>query len=229
MILIFDLDDTLYVERTYVESGFRAVAQFLKSEFKLNDEDSFIQMIQILDIDGRGKVFNKLLIRNNIFSKKLLGKCLAVYRQHVPRISLDKSAKNFLEKYRNYPLYLVTDGNKEVQAKKIEALNLKIYFKKIFITHRYGVHNAKPSTYCFDLIRKNEGSSWPKMVYVGDNPLKDFVNLNPLGVKTIRVLTGEYRHLAPQKKYDANYKINSIEELEVLLREHNEEFKYLYR
>lgn len=218
MILIFDLDDTLYVERTYVESGFKAVAHFLKSEFNLNDKDSFDEMIQILDNDGRGKIFNSILIRNNIFSKKLLSICLRVYRQHTPKISLNKPAQIFLEKYKNHPLYLVTDGNKNVQAKKIEALNLRRYFKGIFITHRYGIRNAKPSIYCFDLIRKIENSIWSEMVYVGDNPTKDFVNLNPLGVKTVRVLTGEYRHLAPPKKYDAKYVIDSLETLEVILK-----------
>ncbi len=218
MILIFDLDDTLYVERTYVESGFKAVASFLESEFMLNYQDSFNQMIKILDVDGRGRIFDNILIENKIFSKKNLSTCIRTYRQHIPKISLNESAKFFLEKYRNHPLYLVTDGNKDVQAKKIEALNLKKYFKKILITHRYGLHNSKPSVYCFDLIRKSENSIWSDMVYVGDNPVKDFVNLNPLGVKTVRVLTGEYRHLAPKRKYDAKYLINSINELEALLR-----------
>ena len=33
MILVFDLDDTLYPERTYVESGFKAVADSLAQKF----------------------------------------------------------------------------------------------------------------------------------------------------------------------------------------------------
>ena len=32
------------------------------------------------------------------------------------------------------------------------------------------------------------------MVYVGDDPNKDFVNLNPLGMKTVRVLTGRFKY-----------------------------------
>lgn len=218
MILIFDLDDTLYVERTYVESGFKAVAHFLESEFMLNYQDSYNQMISILDADGRGKIFDNILNENKIFSKKNLSMCIKIYRQHTPKISLNQSAKLFLEKYKAYSLYLVTDGNKNVQAKKVEALNLRKYFKRILITHRYGLHNAKPSIYCFDLIRKIENSIWSEMFYIGDNPAKDFVNLNSLGVKTVRVLTGEYRYLTPKKKYDAKYLINSINELEALIR-----------
>ena len=43
------------------------------------------------------------------------------------------------------------------------------------------------------------------MYYIGDNPKKDFVNLNPLDVTTIRVLTGEYKNLMVSKKFEAKF------------------------
>ena len=33
-VIIFDLDDTLYLERTFVESGFKAVAEYIEKKFK---------------------------------------------------------------------------------------------------------------------------------------------------------------------------------------------------
>ena len=86
-------------------------------------------------------------------------------------------------------------------------------FAKVYITHRYGVRYAKPSIHCFDLIRARERCDWADLVYVGDNPSKDFVNLTPLGVRTVRVLTGEYRHVVARPKYDATHQIENLEQL----------------
>lgn len=210
MIVVCDLDDTLYPEITFVHSGFRAVACFLENEYGLDKQQSFNDMLFILNQHGRGAIFDMLLNKNKIFSNTLQKKCIQNYRQHSPSIALYEEAKVFLEQYSKKPLYLVTDGNKNVQANKIMSLGINHFFKKVFITHRYGVHNAKPSTYCFDLIRKKENVNWNQIVYIGDNPKKDFVNLNKVGAITIRVLTGMYKDEVAQDGYDAKFCINSI-------------------
>ena len=51
------------------------------------------------------------------------------------------------------------------------------------------------------------------MVYVADDPNKDFVNLNPLGVKTVRVLTGRFKSQKAKKSYDAKFQIDNLSEL----------------
>jgi hypothetical protein len=48
MILIFDLDDTLYPEHTYVESGFSAVAKHLQLQRGWDAEDEQIEQPTIL-------------------------------------------------------------------------------------------------------------------------------------------------------------------------------------
>jgi putative hydrolase of the HAD superfamily len=115
--------------------------------------------------------------------------------------------------------YLVTDGHKVVQQKKIEALALEGQFKKIYVTHRYWIKNAKPSIHCFELIKKRERCEWSDMFYVGDNPAKDFVGLNPLGVHTIRVATGEYSKSIAQPGFDAIYSIDTLAHLKYVLKE----------
>ena len=213
MILIFDLDDTLYPEHTFVESGFRAVADMLAEEHAWDKNEIFSQMLLIWKKFGRGAIFDELLSCRGSFSNKEVYRCLQVYRRHSPEISLYPSARDILKKFSVYPLYVVTDGHKNVQANKAAALGLDGYVKKVFITHRYGVINAKPSTYCFDLIRNIEKVKWTDLVYVGDNPSKDFVNLNPLGVLTVRVLTGEYGSKVAEQGYDAAITIPTIADL----------------
>jgi len=51
------------------------------------------------------------------------------------------------------------------------------------------------------------------MVYVADDPNKDFYRLNPLGVKTIRVQTGRFKGQKAKDGYEAVSHINNLSEL----------------
>lgn len=218
IILIFDLDDTLYDERTFVLSGFSAVARYLEEKYGLNAASSFNLMESLLDTEGRGKIFDEVLQRFDILTKTNVKKCISVYRHHRPSLSLFPEAKVVLENYLNNQ-YLVTDGHKSVQYNKVQSLGIEDNFKKIFLTHRYGIIHAKPSIYCFEKIRSIEKCSWSQMAYIGDNPLKDFANLNPLGVQTIRVKTGQYKDLQLDSPFNAKYTIKDLSYLEQVLCE----------
>jgi len=140
-----------------------------------------------------------------------------IYGHHRPRIALWDTAAIALAAVRSHPRYLLTDGHKIVQANKIAALRLTNRFKDAYITNRYGRENAKPSTYCFELIRRREGCKWSDMAYVADNPAKDFVNLNPLGVHTVRVLTGQHRGVRGRNGFEARHRISSLATLPRLI------------
>lgn len=213
MIIIFDLDDTLYEEISFVKGGIKSVAGFLEKEYMINYEYSYKQLSDILFKFGRGKIFDIFLKNEKIFSKSLTKKCINIYRSHEPNIKLYKSAIKILEKFRPYNIYLVTDGNKLVQARKVKSLNIEKYFKRIFITHRYGIKNSKPSLHCFNLIKKIEDCNWSDLVYIGDNPSKDFISLNKIGAKTIRLSRGPYANINAKEGYDANVSIKDLAEL----------------
>lgn len=217
MIPIFDLDDTLYPELTFVQSGFQAVAKYLELNSGLSSKYSFEFMLNSLELYGRGAIFNSLLEQHGMNTNTMVKKCVSVYRNHNPDIFLNTDAKDFLEKIKG-PVFLVTDGNKLVQAKKVDALNLGSSFTKIYITHRFGIHNSKPSTHCFELIRESLKCKWTDLIYVGDNPYKDFVNLKPLGVNTVRVLTGAYSNVTVKPNFDADIHIQSLAQLKNLFK-----------
>ncbi|QPG04955.1 HAD family hydrolase [Salinimonas marina] len=210
MIYIFDLDDTLYDERQYVESGFRAVARFAEQKWGLNQDESWQSMLAILDKEGRGAVFNRWLAPFALDTKTNIKRCLSAYRTHQPDLSMPAAHLELLHRLPK-PLYLVTDGNKVVQHNKVKALGIEALFKRVFITHRFGVQHAKPSTHCFELIKQAEGCEWQDMVYIGDNPAKDFVNLNKLGMQTVRVLTGVHRKVDAAPGYEAHYRISCLD------------------
>jgi putative hydrolase of the HAD superfamily len=212
-VKVFDLDDTLYSEFSFVESGFRAVSKHLSPDLKLSAEKIFSDLMALLEGNKRGNTFDLLLTNYEVFSREKVKELVQVYRRHEPVIKLDKKIKNFLGKMRNERLYLVTDGHKLVQQKKIESLGISNYFSKIFITNLYGVSKQKPSLYCFNKILKIEDVSYDKLVYVGDNPVKDFVNLNKVGAFTVQSLM--YVRDLPELplNYYAQYRIHSADEL----------------
>lgn len=212
MVLVFDLDDTLYEELTFVKSGFRAVALYLNEHYSIPIQTGLEFMLGKLS-SGRGRIFDDLLIHHEIFTKDLVRKCVSTYRLHRPKISLYPEADACLDRFGNYPIYIVTDGNKMVQENKIKALGLDQRVKFCYITHRYGIKNAKPSPYCFQKICQREKVTPKEVVYIADNPHKDFVGIKPLGFKTIRVLQGQYRQLVLGKDYEAAHQIGSLGEL----------------
>ena len=216
MIIVFDLDDTLYEEINYVKSGFRAVSNHLSNQYKIGTpEVVYKELILLLEKQGRGKIFDRILERYDLSNKAVIKKCLAIYRLHDPDICFSTIGRSCLERFQDFPKYLLTDGNKVVQTKKIKSLDIDDYFKRIVITHNYGLKYSKPSTYCFHKILKWEDASPSDLVYVGDNPRKDFVNLKSNGFKTVRVLTGEHKDVVAPIEYEADAKINSLNELSV--------------
>ena len=221
MILVFDLDDTLYDEASFVDSGLTAVAQFGESSWGIDFKESQAFMRNVFANDGRARIFDRWLLAYGQWSKGRVNECVRTYRQHAPSLSLFPEARQILDHYKEQvPLYMVTDGHKYVQQKKISALRIWNDFSKIFITHRYGLSAAKPSTVCFEKILLLENCKWEQIVYVGDDPSKDFVGLNRLGAGTIRVLSGRYRNVIARKGYDAATTIGNLGVLpEVLSQE----------
>lgn len=218
MILIFDLDDTLYEELQFVRSGLRAVARFGECRFGLDRLSSETFLAASLARCGREKIFDRWLRNNDAWSIGRVKACVDVYRHHSPNLTLFCGAGSILDTLtRQTNLYVVTDGHKVVQRNKIRALNLHRWFRKCLVTHHYGVRYAKPSTHCFDLIRQAEGAKWSELVYIGDNPEKDFVGLNALGAVTIRVRTGPHSFDVARHNHDALLSIPSLRELPELI------------
>jgi len=214
MILVFDLDDTLYDEITYVKSSLLEVAKYLSQKLNVQSNIIYSDLYKVLELNGRGNVFDITLKNYGIYSKAEVNKCLSVYRKNNPEIELFEQAISCLKRFENFRKYIVTDGNKIVQKKKIEALKLNKFFIKSIPSHNFGISHAKPSTYIFNKILNWENSKPDQLVYIGDNPKKDFINLKKEGFNTIRVLTGFYKDLKLEDEFEANYIINNLNEFD---------------
>lgn len=216
LVLVFDLDDTLYPELTFVYSGFRAVSRYLSPIIHLSEEEIFQGLKQELVIQ-RTMVFNRFLAKHGKETKKLVNNCLSIYRLHEPKIELYPEAVACLTRYKALPLYVVTDGNKIVQKRKFIALGLASMVRRCFCTYQYGLHRSKPSPYCFERICQLEKVQPDQVVYIADNPAKDFVGIKPLGFHTVRVLTGAHKDVRVGSSFEAQFQIKDLSQLDQLL------------
>jgi putative hydrolase of the HAD superfamily len=213
MVLVFDLDDTLYEELDYVRSGFSVVAAMVEQRWGIPCQLFDRKLHEVLTIEGRGRVFDLALQHFGVSGRAAVQACLSAYRSHEPDIRLSQSAERALRRFKTMPLYVVTDGNALVQERKARALGLASRVRRVVVTHRFGRMRAKPSPHCFLRIAKWERVAVDQICYVGDNPTKDFVGIRPLGCRTIRVKTGPYAELEVPAMKDAEYSISTLDQL----------------
>lgn len=219
VVLVFDLDDTLYPELTFVKSGFHAVATYLNEVCGVDADSLYRFMLEELRNSGRGSIFNSLKTKFGI-SQVSTRQIIAVYRSHVPEIRLYPESTFVLETLQKTfsPLYLLTDGNPRVQRSKIDALGLKRYFKRTYCTRDFGLEAEKPSTTVFERIALNEGVRLTNLVYIGDDPKKDFHGLIAAGGRAIRVRTGKFKSTTVSEDIGLCADLNGIGQLPEELR-----------
>lgn len=213
IVLAFDLDETLYDESLFTHSGLKAVAKYCAETYGMPYRN-FLKALIRLRASGSRRVFDDALREEGKYSRKAAKRCLSIYYAHTPRIKLDPDARRCLVRMREFAKFIVTDGNKNIQKNKIAALGIEPFMRRCFITHRFGINRSKPSPYCFQRICHLERVSPERVVYIGDNPHKDFVGIKPLGFKTVRVLKGHHRHVRLSKRYEAQWQINSLDQLD---------------
>lgn len=198
--VIFDLDDTLYPEREYVLSGFWAVAQWADLNLGVHREQGYADLCQLYYSGVRGNTFN-LWLQQLGFEKDLVAALVRVYREHEPQIRPFPEVRPLLSRLRKTcSLGLLSDGYLEVQKRKLAALGLADCFDTTLFTDELGREYWKPNSKSFREVLLRLRINEPNVaVYVGDNPLKDFLGARNIGMYTIwlRRSDGEYANREP--------------------------------
>lgn len=182
--VVWDVDDTLYLERDYVRSGFLAVGEHLGIE-------GFGERLWALFEEGvRGDTFNRALREAGLpDDRDQVMQLVAVYRRHTPSIALLPDARAAIEAAAERGLRqgVITDGPAESQHAKVRALGLQAWCSPIVVTADLGPGRGKPALDAFELIQEAWGLSGAELIYVADNPKKDFVAPRALGWQHLRI------------------------------------------
>lgn len=217
--VIFDLDDTLYDESSYVSQAFDQVATYLSQKYGISKQEIFEKMKYELDCHGRGKIFDRVC---EYFSlQESIKDLVHIYRNTVPDLNLYPDSEDILNKLKRTGIRtgIITDGCSVVQHKKLDALGLKKIIDYIIVTDDFGPDYWKPSRKPYLDMLKTLGCEPGQSIYVGDNPHKDFLGAKAIGMKTVRIKRqkGMFIHTDLSKEYEANKTITNLLVLEELL------------
>ena len=191
--VIFDLDDTLYNEKEYIKSGYRAIEKYLgisgvESKLWYYFENGVSAIDTYLKDIGR---------------MDLKEKCLKIYREHEPNITLKNGVGKQLKMLRNkgFKIGIITDGRPLGQHNKIKALGLEEFVDDIIITDELGGEQfRKPCDIAFRIMQRKWRIPFEQLVYIGDNIHKDFQAPKQLGMQWILVKNEDSLY---QNKIDA--------------------------
>ena len=141
-------------------------------------------MFSILQKDGRGKVFDTLLKKINLYSDDNVKLLLYLYRSHRPKINFYPDIVPVINELQSngYLLAIITDGMASVQKNKVCALNLNNLIQLIIYTDELGRECWKPSTISYKIALNLMKLTADQAIYIGDDISKDFIGPNELGM-----------------------------------------------
>jgi putative hydrolase of the HAD superfamily len=221
--IVFDLDDTLYPERDYVFSGFRAVAGWAESHLGIPAVQGLAELKGLFEQGVRGDTFNRWLAGHDLVQDDLAQQLVRAYREHEPSLIPFPEVPDLLSSlHQRYRLGLVSDGHLAVQQRKLAALSLDEHFDAVVFSDEWGREAWKPSTKPFEIVLERLAADAAKSVYVADNPTKDFLGARQAGMFTVWVRrpSSEYAHLSPPTAQHApHWVVTSLTELEQAITE----------
>lgn len=189
--VLFDLDDTLISEEQYIRSGYHKIAEYLLAhyEFHADAETLFQELFTLYQTDAK-HVFNRMLDAHGIsYEKADILKLVSVYRTHMPDITFFDDVLPTLAqlKEKGIKLGMISDGYAATQRNKTIVLKADLLFDKIILTDELGRDYWKPDARPFLMMAKAFHIEPSEMIYVGDNPEKDFYIGKDYPILTVRI------------------------------------------
>lgn len=218
--IVLGIDDTVYLERDYVRSGFEAVDRWARRE--LHIEDFGERAWASFEAGHLATIFDEVLQScGQRANDALITELIARYRTHSPSIALAPDAHAALERWsdRQIGLAVVTDGHVSSQQAKARALELERWASLVVYTAELGHGKAKPHPEAFQRVQTHLEADGKRCVYLAGNPVKDFAGPKSLGWRTIRVRRDEGLHADEVSGDDVDHEVASLDEVDRLLTE----------
>jgi len=218
--LVFDLDDTLYLEIDFIKSGFFSVSSIIEECSGIDKKYIYEELIK--SFLNKQKSFNYIVEQHSkILDFFSVNDLIDIYRFHYPLIKPIPEMILLLDDVQKISeIGLISDGWLRAQKNKIQALGVGSYFKKIIFTDFWGRGFWKPHERAFVEVEKEFESNL--CIYIADNPKKDFIQPNKRGWKSVRIRLPQ--QIYGQEELSASDRLStrevtSVSALRSLLRE----------
>lgn len=199
--ILLDLDDTLILEVEYVRSGYSAVSKVLALELGCDPSRIEVGLWGIFSSGERAGVLSVWLDRHG--RSDLIDVAIGVYRDHLPSISPVAGWDDLITRWREVGIRLgiVTDGRALTQRQKLKAIDADRLVDAIVVSDelKSGRSAWKPSPEPYLECLRRLGVTADHAIYIGDNPVKDFLGARRAGMEAIRLALpgGLHTNLAP--------------------------------
>ena len=213
----FDLDNTLYDQSQHFRSFCREASCWLENEASVppgRTMRAFGHVVRRRTF-AHAHLFDEVLEALGIWRKAYVRELIDRYHRHRARLVPYPGVLGTLESLSaRHLLFLITDGESNMQRAKVESLGIARFFAVAVYTGDYDdKRRAKPSTAPYADACAQLGVEPGACVYVGDNPRCDFEGARRLGMKTIRVMTGPFAELAPKDRQVPDLTVNTLPEI----------------
>jgi HAD superfamily hydrolase (TIGR01509 family) len=185
---LVDLDDTLYAETDYVDSGYRAIAPLIAEAAGVPVDEALMLLRYEFRKFGRTGAFDRVL-KTLGASSLPVGLLVEAYREHVPDIAFYPQAEEALARLSSVaPVAIVTDGTPAMQRRKVAALGLDTRVDAV--VYCWECQAPKPEVGGYLQAAAALGVDPARASVVGDDPFHDMAAAHALGVGAARVRTG---------------------------------------
>ena len=219
MVVVFDMDDTLFPEQAFVLSALTAVGDYA---FKNWGTAGFAsEAIALFQAGHRKDIFQQAFHRLGLesLSAAQADELLLAYRTHTPAtLPWFPDALRVVQVLsKQFSLCLISDGFLPTQRNKAKALEVERWIPGPIFTEELGREYWKPSPKAYELVmQRHPGQNF---MYVADNASKDFIAPNALGWRTVQIRrsVGQYRDTPAAPHGQPQHVIASFDELIPLL------------
>jgi putative hydrolase of the HAD superfamily len=189
--VLFDLDDTLYPQATWLDGAWDAVAA-RATEMGVR-EAPFADALRTIAAQGtdQGRIIDRALAWCGAPDVPV-APLVEAFRSYAPeQLEPYPGVREGLAKLaRRVPLGIVTDGDPLVQHAKLRALGFDTMV--VVCSDELGREHRKPDPAPFERALEALGVDATEAVFVGDRPEKDVAGAIAVGMRAVRVRTGEY-------------------------------------
>jgi putative hydrolase of the HAD superfamily len=191
--VLFDLDDTLYPQAEWLRGAWRAASE-AGAGLGLDPGALESSLVSICaEGSDRGRIIDRALIEIGA-PETLVAPLIKAFRSYAPRaLAPYPGVRAALDRLRGeLAVGLVSDGDVGIQSAKLKALGLDEAFDTIVLSDAIGRGMRKPSPVPFEKALAGLDVDAVEAVYIGDRPDKDVAGAAAVGMRAIRVFTGEY-------------------------------------
>ena len=174
----FDIDGTIYDELSFVSQAYNDVALYLSNIYKIEQKELYEQLISYWKQNGSSYPVFQDVMKNEhgieIDANTIKG-CIQLYRNCSFKIKPFPEVVNFIKRlYGKKRLFIVSDGNKDLQLNKFQSLGLNKWFdmKDVYISGMFGKQYQKPSIRVLEFLRNSIGNS-TNVLFIGDRKVDE--------------------------------------------------------